>query len=320
MDQIDVILPVRSEHKFLSAALSSIIQSEGIQTRVIFIDNSDSGLNHIRSGLRQHDIFIREKRPGFARAMNAPLMQEHDFSEYVGIMNSDDISHPLRFSTQVKTLKKTSSQLNICNVVNFRGTRRAKPFFGSLQYEEYHPLLLTLGAYGIEPAWCSTSEWWIRNSFRSEVLHPDIVDLDLALRIFPDTSISSTSEQLYYYRKHRHQMSRRSAPGSSYEMIEETFINFLSRYGIRSPGKEVLYFVRPHDIFRDSPEQFTKFKIEEFLCELQEVLMNLINSNQMRKSIQEIVSIRLNVQSRYRSAIRLAKLRLFDLTGSRLDI
>jgi glycosyltransferase involved in cell wall biosynthesis len=319
VNRVDVVLPVRNYHPFLAKALKSVIDSEKVFTRIIFIDNSDKGLEQIKSSLRSSDLYFREPNPGFAKALNTPLTQGHIFEDYVALMNSDDVTHPLRFSRQIARLKQTSTDLNICNVVNFRGNHNVKSYFGKFEYFEYHPLLLTLGAYGIEPMWCTTASWWMSNALRNEQIHPDIVDLELAIKTFQDTSISVTCENLYFYRKHRAQLSRKSAKLQDFRILDKAFRDFFLKHSMRSPGIDVLYYSRPHNLINDSPDRETLIGVTNFLLEIQETLIGKFDSLEMQKAVRDIVAIRLMSHSKIYSSVKFAGSRFSDLWGKRIE-
>ena len=318
MEIIDVVLPVDQHHVYLKKSINSIINSEKVHTRILFIDNSEEGIPNAEKLLRKNDLIFREPNHGFARALNAPLAQGHKFSDYVALMNSDDLSHPLRFSKQVSKLNETKSELNICSVQNFRNSRSANSFYGNIIYESYHPIFLLLGAYGIEPTWCSTSEWWEQKTYRNESIHPDLVDLELALKRFPETKISTCSEKLYFYRKHPSQMSRNIASLSDFLSLEQEIENFVSRYGMNYPDIEILYLSRPHNIFQNRATAEEKKKVAIFLNQVSHKAAELIQSPTMESTLKKMIRIRLNSLDRFRGLTMLTALRAVDFWSPRI--
>jgi hypothetical protein len=304
MELVDIVLPVGSDHKYLPDALKSIMNSRDVKTRILLIDNSINGIQDLKQRIRKTDKIFREEKRGFAHSVNAPIMQGHIFENYVAIMNSDDISHPDRFIKQINKLKSTKTDVNLCSVQNIKRGKPAKSFFGSLTYNEYSPLLLALGAYGIEPMWVTTPDWWVKNAFRNTEIHPDIVDLECALRSFPTTKFSTVSEKLYIYRKHSGQMSRNLATKVDFLEIRELASHFFGIYGVEFPSFQTFYSIRPHNVFKEA----IKGKDRDILLNYLEVIKNRIfldiTDKKMKNEIEAIIDIRALTLSHFKSGLR----------------
>jgi glycosyltransferase involved in cell wall biosynthesis len=245
MISLDVLFPVGNYHKYLSQAVESIRKSNGVSLRIIFIDNGLENLNLERYA-RKDDLVLRASVPGYANALNYAQEFSLNWSPYVAHMNSDDLVHEERFRKQIKLLEKTSAELCICKIqrINSKGTLK-EGFYGSLDYQFWHPLALMFGSYGADASWTSTKEWWVRNGFRNADLHPDLVDLELALRKFPTTRIAVDSSPHYFYRSHKLQMSKAKYEFEDFKKISTAIWQFLKLYEIEGIEIETLFHLRP---------------------------------------------------------------------------
>ena len=311
LPKVDVLLPVGSDDIYLDLAIDSIRKSKDIEPRILLIDNTLNGLPKIRSKLSTRDLVFREEARGFAHAINSPLQRGHQFADFVALMNSDDISHPERLVLQINKLRATNTELNLCSVQNFRKNQKVNPFFGEINYSKYSPILLNLGAYGLEPTWVSRADWWERHSYRNPNIHPDIVDLECALKSFYRSRISSLSQKLYFYRKHPKQMSRKSAHLSDFIKISETIENFFKHTGIKYPGMQTYYLARPHNIFKDMTTFSDRNRVLEYLNDVYLALVSLSFDDSMLREISELIQIRQISQSKIRSLARLSQLQMF---------
>jgi glycosyltransferase involved in cell wall biosynthesis len=313
MDEIDVILPVGQNHKYLKAAIDSVHNSLGVRTRLIVIDNTETGLKDLGALIKKNDVIVREPIRGFASAINASLADGLVVSDFTAIMNSDDICHPLRFISQINVLKHTSTQLNICRVQNFRGNNLTEPFFGEFEYSFYHPLLLAYGAYGIEPTWCAISSWWIKNSKRDTLIHPDVVDLECGMRVFPHTQISTVPKRLYFYRKHRKQMSRQLAIQKNFVDIFPIAEYFFNSYGIELPNSRTFYLSRPRNLFQEKFTWQEKRAVAIFLEHVRSRILAECDDKRFRNELDKVIAIRLNSKiSSFGRLIRIRSLSVFN--------
>jgi glycosyltransferase involved in cell wall biosynthesis len=307
--KIDVVLPVGTDDEYLDKTIASLRNSRNVDLRILLIDNTTLGIPFIKSRISKNDLVFREEKRGFANAINSPLLQNHEFADFVAVMNSDDLCHPDRFIIQVSELVKTGSELNICSVQNFRDKNIVNAFFGSITYHTYTPMLLSLGAYGIEPTWVARNNWWTKYSYRSPEVHPDIADLDCALRAFPSSSISSVPDKLYYYRKHSKQMSRNAARQEHFSTIETHMRKLFSAYGIENPSTRTFYLSRPHNMLADRVTPLDRARVLQHLNNLSEFFDNSQLEPMMREQIRTIIQIRKNSLNKFKSFARLTSLR-----------
>lgn len=316
-EQVDVILPFTKLDNFLLEALDSIHESEDIYTRLILVDNSPHGILREFLPLRKQDLFLREEKLGFAQAVNAPFEQQIQFSRYVAIMNSDDISHPKRLVSQVRALQNADADISLCKVKNFRANREHTPFFGEVDMENYHPLYLIFGGFGIEPMWCATSTWWNENARRREDCHHDVVDLACALASFGKSKIVSVDTDLYFYRKHRKQLSKTMATLSSLEDIREEFKILLGTYGLPTPATGPLFYARPHALSLGSIGSDLKEGTLEFMHLIRERLVEMGIPDSAQHKIDNLIKIRIAAMTPLSSGMRLLSIRSRDLIQKR---
>jgi glycosyltransferase involved in cell wall biosynthesis len=291
----DILVPVGRVDKFLEPALDSVRDQLGARVRLVVVDNTINQGSVLKKLLKSRDSLVVQEKRGFAHALNAPLEQGFDFSEYVALMNSDDLSHPNRIATQIKILIESGADLNICNVVNFSGTKKIQQYFGNPNYVAYHPILLAFGAYGLEPMWCGTREWWLKSTFRNTALHHDVVDLECGLKTFHKTHLSTTSEYLYFYRKHSAQISQKMAKKEHFEVVQPLLVEMLKSYGIASPSPDVLWLNRPRNFLVEKISIEDKDELLQFQRSLLHYAINEIAQEEIAKMILEFSSIRIGV-------------------------
>jgi hypothetical protein len=245
MNKIDVLFPVGNEHRFLESAIKSVRDSKGVLPRIIFIDNGIKELNLGRYA-NKNDIVLRAPTRGYTQALNFAHRADIDWGPYVAHMNSDDLIHQMRLKTQLDGLKEYLADLSICKLQKIdANSRRKHSFYGDPNYDYWHPLILMFGSYGADASWVSTSDWWVKNGLRNDRIHPDLADLELALRVFPQTKIKVENSPLYYYRMHRLQMSRSGYKPSDLYMMNDIFAEFLGTYGIEPVSSSSLLNLRP---------------------------------------------------------------------------
>ena len=294
----DILIPVGRVDNFLEPALDSARNQQGTSVRLVVIDNTINQGSELKKLLKASDSLVVQEKRGFAHALNAPLEQNFDFSEHVALMNSDDLSSPRRIAKQVKVLIESETELNICNVINFSGRRQVQQYFGNPKYMAYHPILLAFGAYGLEPTWCGTREWWIKNTYRNSALHHDIVDLECGLKVFSQTNLSTTPENLYFYRKHSSQISQKMANMEHFNQVQPLLAEMLKSYGIFCPSPKVMWLNRPRNFLREKVSVKERDELEQFQQDLLNYAINQIRIDEIVKMIIEFSSIRMGVMSK----------------------
>jgi len=205
--------------------------------RLIFIDDRKDKLVDISkliSPFKTYEYIKTEGASGYGESLRVGTQLVR--SEFVALMNSDDIVSPLRFITQLKLLE--NSEISISKMYKIdSNNNRVKSLTGDLSGPKYNPLYLTLGAYGANASWCMHSEWWKSNAFFDS---SNCLDWRIALESFSTSKISYSKESLYYYRKHSNQVTKNTM--LSFEEMQlsfESWNNFVTKYDLPKASYEV---------------------------------------------------------------------------------
>ena len=214
LDFITVIIPFHKVDKYLELAIKSVLKSKRVSIEILLVDDramtKDPEPRKIselldlinRSG---HKVIVHTtKKRGYANALNES--RREPTSDYVALMNSDDLISRNRLFNQIQNLKK-GSDLEICKLVKFRGIFLVPSITGSIR-RSFSPELLLLGAYGADATLCCRRETWAESFSYNESVR--MADWELALRTFPNLKVGMSKNARYYYRMHNNQVSRAS--------------------------------------------------------------------------------------------------------------
>lgn len=261
MKEIDVLLPFHVENSELYAAIDSIHNSENVKVRCILIDDRQNPES--LAATPHNSKVINTFGIGYARALNAA--KEFVHSPYTAIMNSDDLIHPRRFSSQIQKLVEQDAQLCACGLQKFRGKKSTVSQFGNLQLSGYlDRRVLLLGAYGVDATWCGKSDWWINNL---EFLDQQMSDWATGMEVSRTTNIYFYSEKLYYYRQHPNQTTANSAFSSlGLEAMMESWLLLARQSNIQElTPREVAWVAAPRG--REPLDKISIEKIAGWLSE-----------------------------------------------------
>lgn len=107
--KIGVVIPVYNSERHLEQSIDSILSQTFKDFEIIAIDDgstdkSSAILNNYSVSDRRVRVFRNQENLGVSRSLNLGVVLSR--SEYIARMDSDDISHPERFSLQVEFLEK----------------------------------------------------------------------------------------------------------------------------------------------------------------------------------------------------------------------
>jgi glycosyltransferase involved in cell wall biosynthesis len=218
MKRIDVILPFHRDDLHLRRAINSVIQSTNVNLRLILIDdrlNQDSKISlEITKGI---SVAFAHTKGG--QGYGAALKKGSEFidSDFVALMNSDDLVHHERFRIQQESI--AGYDLNFTSLIrqNARG-QYSKSITGELSYGEFDTSFLFLGAYGANASWFMTREWWFENSFFDDQA---ALDWRIALSSFQHSRVKYLHKPLYFYTRHKMQSTSRSTTPAQFDVIYE---------------------------------------------------------------------------------------------------
>lgn len=117
---IDVVMPIGpGPQPFFELALQSILMAESVGEIILVLDGRESlPETSFDTSDPRIRVCVNSGRRGIGSAMNFGVAQSN--AEYIAIMHSDDVSHPLRFNEQLRGMNENPS----CVVM---GTLAAEP-------------------------------------------------------------------------------------------------------------------------------------------------------------------------------------------------
>jgi hypothetical protein len=214
IDTVDVVVPFHKADNLLWKAISSASRSKNVSLNIIFMDdrqeigpNDELVLSKISGKLEKMNItysFNKTTMHGYANALNESKFLVK--SQYVGILNSDDLISKNRFWRQAREIDQ-GFDLSICRLKKFTKIFSLPPMLGSIK-TVFEPELLLLGAYGADASLFTSKHLW-----QTELMFTpniEMADWEMALRCYPKFRVSYISRTLYFYRMHRRQVSRGS--------------------------------------------------------------------------------------------------------------
>jgi len=120
VEKVTVILATYNRKQFLKTALNSILkQSYPVHEIIVVDDHSDYDIiSFLKEYEKKITIIINSSRKGSAYTYNKGIRQSH--SEYITILNDDDIFHPTKIEKQLTILQQnTNLGLVYCPIGSF---------------------------------------------------------------------------------------------------------------------------------------------------------------------------------------------------------
>jgi hypothetical protein len=274
----DVIIPVGRLDRFLIKSITSAHESEGVNTRVILVNNSTKAAKEFTKFLRSKDIYLEQRLTGYAKTLNTPLEEQVDFKEFVTVVNSDDVVSLDKFIKQIDSIRKHRLDVSITMLRKFSGIFRIPKRFGNYDYNYWHKIGLLLGAYGADATQLFTRDFFLKCGNRNQSIHPDLVDLEYAYRNFGTANIKALPEELYQYRQHFKQMSKNRATQSDFVKLNDTLQQFLCQIGLSNIDPRTIFFLQTF-LKKSKGQQIEWFEIANNL----EQELNALNIDPMVK-------------------------------------
>lgn len=240
MEVVDVLFPFHKIDSFLYQAVSSLRNSAQVILRIIAIDDRPKDSPEISKDLfhsLDYEVVRTEGATGYGHALSlgSTLIK----SEYVALMNSDDLISPYRFVKQIHSLSE--SDISITGIENISASGKLlRPITGGLDNAGFDPIFLALGAYGANATWCMRSSWWFKNAFFDSY---SALDWRIAMATFKSSKVEFIPENLYFYRKHSGQVTRNPGFFKNLDIVETAWLEFLSECGIVDLGRDSFRFL-----------------------------------------------------------------------------
>ena len=288
-EEVTILLPFHEKNQYLNDAIESCLNSTNCTINILLIDTRNREIAR-QNPLKKYENCRIILAPGKKYIDALAIGIENAETDYISIMNSDDLIAPDRIFKQLKKLDKTNSDLCITDVKKFskNSDKAIPPLLGKFNHENYFVELLLFGSYGADATWFFTRKWAMRNEiFKCNL---DSSDWATALRIFPETKICKVNESLYFYRMHRKQITRHKKLESN-EIISALVI-YNQKIGL--PPLHVMSisglagFIRPK--FRNYFDQISETNLEIWF---DEVLSRYRFSAEEKISLKNLFSRRL---------------------------
>ena len=214
--EVSVLLPFHRVDEYLYSAINSCLNSIDCRIEIVLIDTRDNN--------KVPKLQLNNQSEHVVRNINAPgasyysaLKQGLEFasSRYIALMNSDDLISKVRFKLQLDRLKESQSDLCVTDMRKFsrKIENKLPSILGEIRYNNFSPHFLLLGAYWANATWLFLKDWAIENDVFEEV--GEFSDWKSALRTFPKTRIVWIREELYYYRLHKLQTTKKGNPDTA---------------------------------------------------------------------------------------------------------
>jgi glycosyltransferase involved in cell wall biosynthesis len=211
----DVLIPFHSTNEFLWDALDSILDTRGVSVRLLLINDieDESEASEFQKRLEHHlnltkatFLIIRNKGRSYATSLNS--CRNYIESDFVAILNSDDLSTPCRLQLQIQALEDSGAEIAVGQIVKFHGKFQLPSISGYLSPSnlKWHHLLI--GAYGADASLVATKRIWLEH-FRFDEFSRSS-DWATALKVYPLLKIVGVDKAIYKYRIHDQQVTQSS--------------------------------------------------------------------------------------------------------------
>lgn len=301
---LDVLLPFHRVDKFLEEAIDSLAASRGVSLRVVLIDDRidrTADIIQLVSRFKNFEVMETLGGQGYGEALkvgSAALKSDH-----VALFNSDDLVHPNRLLMQLKALK--NSDVSITNLGRIdKSGRSMKSITGKLLSRIYDQDFLIFGSYGANATWCMRKNWWIENSFfdRDECL-----DWRIGLKRFSQAKIAYTGEILYFYRKHKFQVTKNRHPEfQKMDIVYKSWENYLQKYNIGKVERGTFDLIATPWL---STKSVDIDKVHEFLMLLRHIFSE--KPLEVQKQAQILIYRRMLLGIRHQNISIAGKIKLF---------
>jgi len=191
------------ENKFFYEAVESVLNSVDVRPRLIIIDDRLDKSQKLKGNF----ALIETDSVGYGAAINAS--KDLIDTEYVGLMNSDDLSCETRFIKQIFELKFGDISLSTCKLQKFSGEKMKKIYSlgGSAVGNRHNDYMLLFSSFCANASWVTTSQYWHEKIYFDT--HQNGSDWKLAADLHEEISRwGYLSEPLYYYRQHSTQTTK----------------------------------------------------------------------------------------------------------------
>jgi glycosyltransferase involved in cell wall biosynthesis len=196
--EVDVLLPFHRKDKFLDEAIQSIKKSIDVKANLILIDDrKEPARDELIPTVQTFGI-------GYEAALNAAKAKIT--SEYVAIMNSDDLMAPDRLIKQIQAIHRSDSVIAVSRMFKISSkNHQILMRGGNPRLNNFYKEFYLVSSHYANATWLAKSEYWVKNvEFPNEGIGSDWL---LGSKIMQVDNTSVLSEKLYSYRLHKQQVT-----------------------------------------------------------------------------------------------------------------
>lgn len=242
MPRVSVVIPAYNSEKHLAETLRSALGSSVGDLEVVVVDDGSTDRTaELAAGFGPRVRVMSQANAGMSVSRNRGINSCD--SEFVALLDSDDVWHPLKVEMQMQALGSRPehgfaftnfSVWDGASQVGFCGEARTGAVDGEFDGWVYHRLIVTNWALP-SSVLLRTSAWRELGPFLCDDHQTD--DWEYMVRASRQFKSVRLSEPMVLYRQHPLSLSKRLPPTNTGEILREGLI---SRYGLASPDGQLV--------------------------------------------------------------------------------
>ena len=221
LPEIDIVIPFHKVNVELIESIKSCKSSIGIRAKIICVNDSGTAVSILDLGLGENDKLVTTQgREGYKRAL--ALGVSNTTSDFVGFLDSDDLTPPNRFMIQINAMIQQNAELATCEITKIDSVGR--PISHSLEFPKPpkspdEKISLLFGAFGADSTMVCKGAI-LRESWSSHAKFPShFADYGWFLSECSSIKIIHLANTEYFYRMHSEQMSRKVDLAKDWSLI-----------------------------------------------------------------------------------------------------
>lgn len=245
MTQVSIVIPAYNAAAYLAETLYSVCESTHQDFEVVVVDDgSTDTTSEVVKTIAKFDRRVRllsQSNCGMSAARNRGIASSN--SEYIALIDSDDIWHPEKLRWQLQRLQDhPDHDFSYTDFTTFYGATPAhfgqERRTGDIDPDKsgwvYHHLILDNLALPSSVLF-TRNAWRALGAFRCDNQKTD--DWEFLVRASQQFKFIRLAESLVLYRQHPQSLSRRLAITNDHEQMRECL---LLRFGLKSPDGTVV--------------------------------------------------------------------------------
>jgi len=201
--KLEVLLPFHRCDDYFFESTSSLFHSNFRDFEILLIDDRRDTMfcDRLAKLIDTKNVsYYRSLERGYGSSLNLGIANAN--SEYLALMNSDDLIHPDRFKFQISEFDIKKCDVVTTRIQKFYKNKLLPQLSGSFHSPIFYPEQLLFGSYSANASCMFRTEWLVGKEKFSNI---DMADYLFALRNYKDADIRFLDEALYYYRQHAFQ-------------------------------------------------------------------------------------------------------------------